>query len=166
MKYLVLIPLLILVIGTISLAQDAKKEKKAEQYEELLELIESEKYEFIGRKANPQRGPQIDLTTRPNFLSIQSGDATADMPFFGRAYNIGYSSNDGGIKFNGPMESYNMKKNDNKYRVTIKFKVKGVGDTYNCTLSISSLENATLSVTSNNRAPISYNGFIQKLSKQ
>jgi len=165
MRSLGLIPFLLLAIGTISLAQNTKKEKRAEQYEEMLELVDSEKFEFIGRKANPQRGPQIDLTTRPNFLSIQSGDATADMPFFGRAFSAGYSSSDGGIKFNGPMESYNLKKNDNKYRVTIKFKVKGVDDTYSCTMQISSLENATLSVSSNNRAAISYLGFIQKLSK-
>jgi hypothetical protein len=164
MKYIVLVSFLIVTFGRIAVAQDTKKEKRAAQYDEMLELIESEKYEFIGRTANPQRGPQIDLTTRTNFLSIQSGDATADMPYFGRAYNAGYSG-DGGIKFNGPMESYNLKKNDTKYKVTIKFKVKGIDDTYNCTLLASSFENATLTISSNNRAVISYFGIIQKLSR-
>jgi len=164
MKYLILIPFVFIVFGESANAQDAKKEKRAYEYKEMTELIDGEKFEFIGRKANPQRGPQIDLTTRTNYLTIQSGDASADMPYFGRAYSGGYSSSDGGIKFNGPMESYNVKKNDSKYRITIKFKVKGLDDTYNCTLTISSLENATLSITSNNKAVISYFGSIQKVT--
>jgi len=164
MKYLVLIPFLFFAFGKYAMAQDSKKEKRAAQYEEMMELIDSEKYEFIGFKANPQRGPQIDLTTRQNFLSIQSGDATADMPYFGRAYSDGYSSSDGGIKFNGPMESYKVKKNENKHRVTIKFKVKGIDDTYNCTLSASNMANASLSISSNKKSTISYFGKIQKLT--
>lgn len=169
MKKVALIPVLLLSFILTCNAQDSSKEEKQKQqevqYEETVELIESENYEFIGRKANPQKGPQIDLTTRVNFLSIQSGDATANLPYFGRAFSGGYGTGDGGIKFNGPMENYSVKKNDRKHRITVRFKVKGVGDVYNCTLSIAGMNNATLTVTSNKRAIIRYTGFIQELSK-
>ena len=152
------------------LAQDSKKEakdkKKQEQYENVQKLIMSKKYEFEGRKANPKGGRQIDLTTRGNFLRIDGSKANADMPYFGRAYGgSGYSNSDGGIKFDGPMETYDVEKNDKKRRHTIKFKVKGTDDTFSCTLTISSMESASLSVTSNKKQGISYSGFIRELSE-
>ena len=69
------------------------------------------------------------MTTNPNFLRIKSDKGSADMPYFGRAYSGGYSGSDGGIKFDGPFESYDVTKNDKKQRIVIKFKVKGSGDT-------------------------------------
>ncbi len=147
-------------------AQDSKKEaknkKKQEQYEKILELVKSEKYEFTGRKANPQQGRQIDLTTRHNFLRINGENAMAEMPYFGRAFSGGYSSSDGGIKFDGPMENYDVQQNDKKRRIMVKFKVKETDDSYNCTLSISSMESASLSISSNKKQGISYTGIIQE----
>ena len=145
--------------------KEAKEQKKEEQYQQIIELVQSESYAFEGRKANPQKGPQVDLTTRSNFLRIDSGNATADMPFFGRAYSGGYSSSDGGIKFDGLMEAYDVQYNEKKKRLTIKFEVKGSDDTYKCTLSISNLSNALLNVTSNKRQAISYTGIVKEISE-
>ena len=50
--------------------------------------------------------------------------------------------------------------------VMIKFKVKGEGDTYNCTLSLSSADNASLSILSNNKQSISYTGYIHPLVEE
>lgn len=146
--------------------KEDKEKKKQEHYEQIQALVESGKYEFIGRKANPQKGRQIDLTTRSNFLRISSEKASADMPYFGRAYSGGYSSSDGGIKFDGPMENLEVQQNDKKRRVIIKFKVKGTVDMYTCTLSISSLENSSLSVSSNKKQGISYTGTIKELKEK
>jgi hypothetical protein len=108
-------------------AQNSKKEarelKKEEQYQGLIKLIDSQQYAFRGNRANPQKGPQVDLTTRDNFLRIDKEIAAADIPYFGRAFSAGYSSG-GGVVFDGPMENYDVDKNDKKRRITIKFKVK------------------------------------------
>jgi hypothetical protein len=150
-------------------AQVSKKEarelKKEEQYQGLLELINSEQYAFRGNKANPQKGPQIDLTTRDNFLRIDKGVASADLPYFGRAFSGGYSSA-GGVVFDGQMETYDVNKNDKKRRISIKFKVKGKDDTYTCTLTVSGKDNASLSVISNKRQSISYTGMIFELKEE
>lgn len=170
MRYFIISFSFIFSLSLTAFAQNSKKEakekKKQEQYELIKELVQSGKYEFIGRKANPQSGRQIDLTTRSNFLRISSGKANADMPYFGRAYSGGYSSSDGGVKFDGEMEDFDVQQNDKKRRIIIKFKVKGTGDTYSCTLSISSLESASLSVTSNKKQVISYTGTIRKLQEK
>ena len=88
------------------------------------------------------------------------------MPYFGRAYSGGYSTGGAGIEFNGQMESYDVNKNDKKRRVTIKFKVKGKDDSYACTLTVSGLNSASLSVSSNKRQTISYNGEISELEEE
>lgn len=168
MRYFIISFSFIFFLSLTVFAQNSKKEakekKKQEQYEMIKEFVQSGKYEFIGRKANPQSGRQIDLTTRSNFLRINGENAAAEMPFFGRAYSGGYSSSDGGIKFDGPMEDFDIQQNDKKKRVVIKFKVRGTGDTYSCTLSISSMESASLSVSSNKKQVISYTGIVRDLS--
>ncbi len=145
--------------------QEAKERKKKEEYEKILDLVKSENFEFIARKANPLKGRQIDLTTRQNFLRIEKENASAEMPYFGRAFSGGYSSSDGGIKFDAPMDNYNFQQNDKKRRVTISFKVKGDGDIYNCTLTVSSMESTSLSVTSNTKQGISYNGLLKEITE-
>lgn len=156
-----------LIFVSISVcAQDTKQEKKEARYREALELINTGIFEFIARRANPPRFRSIDLSTNPNFLRINQEKGAADIPYFGRAFSDGYSSNGGGIKFDGPMEGYDVKKNDKKHHLTIKFKVKGEGDTYSCTLNISGLENTSLTVLSNNRQTISYTGHIRELKAE
>lgn len=170
MKKLTITLLFLGVFACIAQAQKSKKEakeqKKEKQYQQIIELIESQEYEFTGRKANPQNGPQVDLTTRQNFVRINGENALGDMPYFGRAFSGGYSSSDGGVKFDGPMEGLDIQKNEKKRRITIKFKVKGDGDTYSCTFTISSMESASLSVTCNKKQAISYTGMIKALSEE
>ena len=71
MKALFLTLLICFLTVFTSIAQNSKKEeknkKKEEQYQQVIALVESMKYNFIGRKAIPQKGPQIDLTTRQNY---------------------------------------------------------------------------------------------------
>ena len=166
-NYLISFSVLFLFSLTV-FAQDSKKEakekKRQEQYESIQNIVQSGKYEFIGRKANPQQGRQIDLATRSNYLRINGENAVADMPYFGRAYSGGYSSSDGGIKFDGIAANYSVDKNDKKRRLTIKFKVDGSDDNYNCTLTISGMESASLSISSNKRQVISYTGLVQEVS--
>ncbi len=170
MKKLLLLAFILCASHLNSNAQDSKKEskelKKEEQYQSLLSLINTQQYAFKGSKAIPQKGSQIDLTTRDNFLKIDKGNAVADMPYFRRAYSGGYSSSDGGMKFDGPMETYDVSANDKKRRITIKFKVKGSDDTYTCTLTVSGINNASLSVISNKRQSISYTGSVSELHEE
>ena len=135
--------------------KDEKKIKKEEQYQELLNLINTQQYAFQGDKALPQSGPQIDITNNDNFLRINKENATADMPYFGRAYRAGYSTSDVGVKFDGPMESYQVNQNDKKHRITINFNIKVPDDTYRCTLT----------VISDRRQIIRYTGVISELTE-
>jgi hypothetical protein len=155
--------IMLFYIGTLAQAskEDQKEQKKQERYQKIIELVESGQYEFNGQKANPQSGRQIDLTTRANFLRVDGTNAAAEMPYFGRAYNgVAYTGGDGGINFDGPMEDYAVQLNDKKRRITVTFSVRSNNDNFRCRLTITSPDNATLLVTSNNRQSISYSGSI------
>lgn len=163
--------LLILIISTcISFAQtsnkEAKERKKQEQYEQITRLVDAQKFGFVGRKANPQKGRQVDLTTRGNSVVIDGEHAVGDLPYFGRSYSGGYSTSDTGVKFDGQMEGLDIQKNDKKRRITIKFKVRSSDDTYNCTFTISSMETVSLYVNSNKKQGITYTGEIKPLDAE
>jgi hypothetical protein len=155
-----------MLISLTVLAQNSKKEKKEEAYQQALKLVESQQFEFIARRALPPRVRAIDLSTNSNFLKIDKNTGQAEIPYFGRAFSGGYSNSDGGIRFDNKFESYDLQKDDKKNRVTIKFKIKGEGDTYTCTLTIPSIQNASLNVLSNKKQSISYTGFIQQLKEE
>jgi hypothetical protein len=170
MKKLFLTLLMLSAFMLTSIAQSSRKEEKNQQkdqqYTLAMNLINTGKYEFNGRRAITQKGRSIDLTTRQNFLRINDDKAVADMPYFGRAFSAGYSASDGGVNFDGPMEEFNIQNNEKKRRIIVKFKVRTPDDTYSCSLTVNGPESATLSVSSNKRQTISYNGIIGSLSAE
>jgi hypothetical protein len=164
MRFIFIISLVL--ISFTALAQASKKEKKEAAYQKALELIESQQFEFTARRALPPKVRAIDLSTNSNFLIVNKDKGKAQIPYFGRAFSGGYSSSDGGIRFDGTFESYDVQKNDKKNRATIKFKIRGEGDNYTCTLTIPGLQNVSLNVLSNNKQSINYTGFIQDLEEE
>lgn len=157
---------LVLSTSAQSSKKEEKKRQKEEQYNVVQKIVSSGEYEFVARKAITQKGRQIDLTNNGNFLRIAGENAVADMPYFGRAFSGGYSNSDGGINFDGPMEEHEVDQNDKKQRILVKFKVHGSDDTYSCSLTIYGIQSATLSVSSNKRQVITYNGQMNEIKKE
>ncbi|WP_431242458.1 DUF4251 domain-containing protein [Flavobacterium sp. P21] len=144
------------------LAQEkSKKELKAERelqkQKEIEALIDSKNFVFEAQKATPQGGRLLNLDYNTYFLKFNETKTTCDLPFFGRAYNVAYGG-DGGIKFEGVPE--NIKIDKSKKKVTVKATVKGKDDVFDLLFTIFSDGGASLSVSSNNRAPISYDGEV------
>ena len=164
MKSIILFLSITFLYAQTSFSQSSKKEEKEkakqENYEKIKALVKSKKIEIRALKANPTKGPQVDLTTRENFLIVSNDSARADLPYYGRAYSGGYSSGDAGIIFSNVMENYQEKWNDKKYNVTITFRAKGPDDSFNCTVSIYSPENASISISSNKKQSIRYSGIL------
>jgi hypothetical protein len=164
---IVFVCVLILVIPLQSFGQRDKKEsrqeKRIEELREIKLLIDSSVYEFTARRAYPQGGRSIDLTTNVGFLRVIHDSASANLPFFGRAYNLAYDFSGGGIKFDGSMKDYRITEDAKKGKMIIQFQVSESTDNFNCTLEVYSSSNANLSVISQNRAFISYSGSIRSI---
>ncbi|ABQ07758.1 DUF4251 domain-containing protein [Flavobacterium johnsoniae] len=137
--------------------KELKAEREAQKQKEIEALIDSKNFVFEAQKLTPQGGRLINLDYNMYFLNFNTEKTTADLPFFGRGYNVGYGS-DGGIKFEGIPE--NIKVEKKKKNTTIKASVKGKDDVYDLMFTIFYNGGTSLSVNSNNRAPIFYDGEI------
>jgi hypothetical protein len=100
---------------------------------------------------------QVDLTSNPNYVRFSPDLMDGYMPFFGTATSgIGYS--DPTIKFKDKPEVFNIEKKKKNFQVDGK--VKGENDIYRLSLSVLPEGGASLSIISNNRGTISYQGTI------
>ncbi|WP_163408232.1 DUF4251 domain-containing protein [Flavobacterium ajazii] len=135
-----------------------KAERELQKQKEIEALIDSKNFVFEAQKAMPQGGRLLNLDYNTYFLKFNEAKTTCDLPFFGRAFNVPYGGGDGGIKFEGVPENIQIEKKKKSYDV--KATVKGKDDVYDLFFSVYIDGGASLSVNSNNRAFISYDGEI------
>lgn len=142
-----------------------KEEQKLEKQKEIAALVDSKEFKFIGITAYPQGTRSIDLTTNSNFLKFEKDSIDSEMPFFGRAYSgVAYMGGNGGMHFKGKIENYSLIKDKKKYLIRAKISEKA--DTYDLLLTVFLEGNASLSINSFNKSPISYSGRIEKLREK
>jgi hypothetical protein len=144
--------------------EQEKKEKRQRQYEEILALVKSGQFIFEADRAFPQSGSSIDLTTNYGYLKVTDSVATAELPYFGRAYNVDYGGN-GGINFSGKANETEISENPAKMRIQYSFEVKD-RDIFKIMMEIGYDGDTSLSVISNDRAAISYSGKISAVEEE
>lgn len=158
------------MIVTASYAQEKSKkqlraQRKIEKEKQIASLVDSKEFVFIGRTALGQGFRSIDLTANSNYVEFKPDKIKSEMPFFGRAYSgVAYSSRDGGLNFEGSPKEFTIEKGKKDYQ--IKATVKGDTDVYTLFLSVSFGGSSTLTISSNNRSSISYNGEIKAIEKK
>jgi hypothetical protein len=162
---ILLLLVLFACIGTNGYSQEKskkelKEEKKLAVQKQTEALIDAKEFVFTGSDAYPTGYRSVNLTSRQNFVKFHPELIESDMPYFGRANsNVAYaSSSGGGLKFTGKPEEYTFDKKEKNYQISAT--VKETGDTYRITLIVQFSGSATLTIISNNRSPISYNGYI------
>lgn len=148
--YLVLLSLLVFVGGMEVNAQDMDSSS-------IRQKVESKQFKFVAQTANPMRGRVIQLTSLYD-LQVSGDSVIATLPYFGRAYSAPVNPSDNGINFTSVKSDYQssfMKK-----RWEVKIRPRDVQTINEMNLTIHPNGRATLQVNSNNRQPISFNGFI------
>ena len=151
---------LIIVLSTTALTSHAQEIADIEK------LVESGKFLFTADRAFPSGGRTVDLMNRANKVEFNGDDARGDLAFFGNATNASaaYSSDGGGIKFDGEMTNKQIKVK--KKNIILSFKIKAPGEQYICSLTISPSGSATLAISSNNKSSISYNGTVTAIVEE
>ncbi|MCG8582057.1 MAG: DUF4251 domain-containing protein [Bacteroidales bacterium] len=162
--FLVLSALLVLPMESMDAQKKkSKKERRMEQFVETKKLVDSKKFIYVPDRAFPQGGRSIDLTTNYGFIKVMDTETEGDMPFFGRGFSVPYGG-DAGIKFDKTsILNEKIEVNESKMRISYSFEAKGENDTFRINMDISYSGNASVSVISNNRSSISYNGEISEL---
>jgi len=121
-------------------------------------LIEAQRYTFKAQTANPAAGRTRQLTSEYD-LKVYQDTVIAYLPYFGRAYSAPVDVTDGGINFTSMKFEYNVSKGKNN-RWEIIIKPKDANDVQELSLTVFENGKADLQVRSNNRQPISFNGYI------
>ena len=166
-KTILLVLLLGIGIAGVRAQQTSGKLRRAAHKTELRKqidsLVKSNHFVFIAYKALPQGYEAVDLTTNSNHLIIDTAMIESYMPYFGRAYGGIIYGGDGGIKFTGKPREFSVAKTKRGYEV--KAKVKEQQDFFDLLLTIGPEGRASLTVTSINRSPITYFGYIETVQK-
>lgn len=145
-----------------------RRELKAERSTEKQKLVETmvnaREFVFNAHRAMPQGYRSMDLTTNPGSVEFHPDMIKSYLPYFGRATSaVAYSANDGGIKFEGKPKEYTVTAKKKGYQVNAV--VEGPDDVYRLSLFVGSGGSALLTVISNNRSTISYDGEIDAPEK-
>lgn len=139
-----------------------KEEQKLEKQKQIALLVESKEFVFVAERVNPQSGRSMILTSEYS-VEFRPDLINSFLPFIGRGFSgVGYGG-DEGMKFEGKPTLFNVEKTKKGYQ--IKAEVRGKSDFYSMTLSVYSDGNAYLTINSNNRSPVSYDGEIQVFKK-
>ena len=134
-----------------------KQQERRELREKVAQALEDRDYKIEMNLAQGMSSRQVNLSGG-YVLEVDGDQAEANLPFYGRAYNLPYGDG-GGIGFEkSDITDYSSVWNEKKLQTQITFKVAASGDVFKFNLTVFSDGNASCSVTSNNRQPMSYRG--------
>ena len=145
------------VLGNLSMAQDSKNDKP-EKEANVQAMIDAHRYVFKAQSVHPTRGRVVQLNSDYD-LKVSGDTVRSYLPYFGRAYSAPLDGRGGGIDFLSKDFDYNQKVRK-KGGWDIVIKPKDVSDVREIYLTVFENGNASLRVSSNNREPISYNGYV------
>lgn len=151
-----LLLILVSAFGGFAMAQDNKDESGKET--EVKAMVDAKRYIFKAQSVHPTRGRIVQLNSDYD-LKVSGDTVRSYLPYFGRAYTAPLDGRGGGIDFTSKDFEYNEKaRRKGGWDITIK--PKDVSDVREINLVVFENGSASLRVTSNNREPISYNGYL------
>lgn len=151
--------MLVMTLNLMAQTTDRKEEKEKSRIAKekaVARLVYSKIFVFRATRAFPAGYKSVDLTTNPGYVKFSPDLIVSEMPYFGRVFSVSFG--DGGLMFWGKPDVFTLEKKSKNY--AIKAKVKGTDDYYTIYLTVSLEGSSSISISSNNRALISYNGEI------
>lgn len=143
--------------------KEQKKEKALQEYQEMKALIESGEFDFQADWATTTQGRRISLTSNANFLKFSKDSLNIYLPYFGSSSSGGAAmTTDGGIVYSGPKSKFKKSFNDKKQKIIIDFSASDKNDTYEFNMSIFRGGNTLITVNSNFRTTIKYDGLTKR----
>lgn len=144
-------------------------------------LVNSDEFSFHAERANPTNYDVINIAnSMPNApavrmfqlqgegygFSIKNNELVVVLPYFGRSFNPNYGNPDGN-SYRFTSKDFNIEKSQKKKGKWIyKIQPKDVTNVSDIFIEIFKNGKALVSIKSNDRQPISYNGYISKTEIQ
>ncbi|TKC12273.1 DUF4251 domain-containing protein [Pedobacter polaris] len=166
--------LVLLVLVFVTFKANAQTDKAT-----TTKIVEEKNYVFVATSATPlnsadinkimsrmpgnMNGGNINLSGSSYDVRVVKDSVIAYLPYYGRSYSASMNPDEQGYKFTSTDFIYDSKKNKRGWNINIK--TKDVRDNVQMNLSISQGGYATLSVVSNNKQSITYNGYLSEVKK-
>jgi hypothetical protein len=136
----------------------AQAQNKQDKNARISNMVESQRYVFKAQTALPTSGRTRQLTSDFD-LQISKDTIASYLPYFGRAYTSPVNPTEGPLNFTSTKFDYKVT-NRKKGGWDIVITPQDQQDPRQMALSIFENGSASLTVTSNNRQPIAFNGYI------
>lgn len=164
MKFKISVFLFVFIpIATTLFAQEkTKKQVKEEQRQELKAHIEtvlnSKTFNFSPGTAAAQGFRPVGISSEHNYVKFRPDFIESKLPFYGQTYGSIAFGGDEGLSFSGVPNDYTVIKNKKNFRINSV--VNCEVNVYKLILTVRFNGKATLSVSSNNRSPVTFEGWI------
>jgi len=142
-------------------AQDTKQDKQAAKDAAIKNLVDSQSYDFVVQTVTPLSGRTRQLTSDYD-LQVTKSSIVSYLPYFGRAYQAPINSTQSPLTFTSKDFEYTATP-AKKGGWNVLIKPKDNREVQQMNLSISASGYGSLQVTSTNRQPISFYGYIKAL---
>lgn len=127
----------------------------------LYQRLQNENYRIDINRVMSATIPNTERFNPSGFVEVKDSVGKGELPFFGKAYQIGYGDRSG-ISFDGPIEKMKIEKK--KKRVEVRFDVKSGAENYRLFIQFYPGGNASIRLTSNQREGSSYEGSYKFLT--
>lgn len=152
--------IILMAIGITTIFYSCAGSQSMSNYsdEEIIEAVKEREFVFVANRMIPNRGRSFYLNSYYDVV-VSADTVVSFLPFFGRAYVAPIHPADGGIRFTTTDFTYTEKEGRNGSR-DIDIRPRDENSVQSMFFSIFNNGTASLKVTSLNRTPISFDGYI------
>lgn len=168
--------LYVMAFALISISATAQTDKAT-----TTKIVAAKTYTFVARSASPLNSSDIskvmskmpggtgsgtiNLNETYYEVKVSPDSVVAYLPYFGRSFSAPIGQNEGGVKFNSKKFEYKSTKGK-KRGWDIIIETKDVNENYRLVLNIGDEGYATLSLNSNVKQSITYQGYLKENEKK
>lgn len=140
-------------------------------------IVEAKTYTFVARSVTPlntqdisnvmskmpgaMQGGVINLTETYYEVKVTPDSVVAFLPYYGRSFSAPINQNDGGVKFTSKKFEYKSTKGK-KHGWDTLIETKDAKESYRLAFNISDNGYVTLSLNSNNKQSVTYQGYLKE----
>lgn len=137
-----------------------------QNFDELEQLVQKRHFEVENQWAMPLGGSRIDLIGNTNFIRFKGDSVKLFLPYFGVRHTGGGYGDEGGIKYEGVAEDLKVENDQNQKKIVLKFSGEQGSEDLDFYVTLFPNGNTNTSVTSSQRATISYQGHVSALPEK
>jgi len=154
---------LILMTMSCGSTKNTRSSIDLKNFEQLRELVNSREFEIENDWAVPLRSTTINLIGNSNFIRFKGDSVEVFLPYFGVRHSGGGYGTSGGIEYEGPAQHFYIGENIAKNNILIKFEGRQGSEHLQFIITLFQKGNASTSVNSSERDPISYWGNVRAM---